>query len=273
MRRLKWIAAALTALVLLAGCNLAANVVVKPDGSGYYSVTMSVPNASSHPGQAIYSAVRRGAASSNVPLTVTPYSSGGNSGAKMTFHFLSLADLNAESQRLAAAGKGAIGVTINRDDHGWNFSASTADSLITPPGSTGGSSALGTLVNQVITINLVVQLPGAPAENNAKAVTHTSTASTFTWILSSSQSGTGLQASTTYVGNQANVKLATALTPVAASSNSSGSSGSGWSAGMVALVAGGAVIVLGAAAFGIVTVTRRRRVSPAVEVASVPEAD
>ncbi len=261
--RLKWVAALLAALVLLAGCNLAAKVVVQPDGSGSYSVIMTVPNAPSNPGGALFTAVRKGAATSNVPLTVTAYSANGSSGAKMTFHFLSLADLTAESHRLAASGQGGIGVTVDRDAHGWNFSASTASSLIKPPGSSGpASNALGSVLNAQITIALVVQLPGAPAENNAKSVTHTATTSTFTWALSSSQTGTGLQASTTYVGNQANVKLATGLTHVASASKATASSGgSGWSAGMIALVAGGAVIVLGAGAY--LVVRRRRTVAAA----------
>lgn len=269
-RRLKWAVGLLAALVLLSGCNLAAKVVVQPDGSGSYSVIMTVPNAASNPGQALLTAVRRGATKSNVPLTVAAYSANGSSGAKLTFHFLSLADLNAESHRLAASGQGGIGVTVDRDARGWNFTASTANSLITPTAPSGaGNSAFAKTINSQISIALVVQLPGAPAENNAKSVTHSSTASTFTWSLSSTQTGADLQASTIYVGNQANVKLASALTPVASASKSTGSSGgSGWSAGMIALVAGGAVIVLGAGAY---LVVRRRRTVP--EAALAPDAD
>jgi hypothetical protein len=219
---------------------------------------MTVPNAASNPGQVLLTAIRKGAAKSNVPLSVSAYSSNGSSGAMMTFHFLSLADLNAESHRLAAGGRGGIGVTVDRDANGWNFSASTAHSLITPSGTSGaGNSSFAKTINSVINIALVVRLPGAPAKNNANAVTHTATSSTFTWNLSSTSAGTVVQASTTYVGNQANVKLATAVTPVASASHSSGSSG--WSGGTIALVAGGAVLVLGAAALGIVMVSRRRR--------------
>jgi hypothetical protein len=175
----------------------------------------------------------------------------------MTFHFLSLSDLNAESHRLASAGKGAIGVTINRDAHGWNFSASTARGLITPPGSNGnpGSAGLGAVLNAVISIDLVVRLPGAPAENNATSHTYTATSTTFTWILSSAQTSAAPQASTTYVGDQANVKLATAMTPVASGTASTGSSGT--SGGTIALIAGAAVIVLGGAAVTVLLIRRR----------------
>ncbi len=264
IQRLKWVAALVIAVVLLAGCNLAAKVVVQPNGSGFYSVIMSVPNAASNPGGARLAAVRSGAAKSKVPLTVTSYSANGSSGAKLTFHFLSLADLNAESHRLAANGGGGIGVTVGRDTHGWNFSASTANSLITPPSSSGpGNSSLAKTLNSQINLALVVQLPGAPAENNARAVTHTATTSTFSWTLSAAQSGTGLQASTTYVGNQANVSLATALTPVHAAPVSSRGSG-GLSGGTIGLIAGGVVVILAGAAL-VVVLRKRRQAVPAIE--------
>ncbi|HWD55856.1 MAG TPA: hypothetical protein VG346_12075 [Acidimicrobiales bacterium] len=271
LRRLKWVAALLAGVVVLAGCNLAAKVVVQPNGSGFYSVIMAVPNAPSNPGRALLAAVRSGAARSKVPLTVTAYSANGSSGAKLTFHFLSLADLNAESHRLAASGSGGIGVTVDRDNHGWNFSASTANSLITPAASSGpGNSSLAKTLNSQINLALIVQLPGAPAENDARAVTHTATTSTFTWTLSSAQTGTGLQASTTYVGNQANVKLATAVTPVA--SGTSATVSSGLSGGTIALIAGAAVIVLGGGALAIV-LRRRRHPAIAAEVVAPSEAD
>jgi hypothetical protein len=258
----------LAVLLVLTGCNLAAKVVVQPNGSGSYSVIMTVPNAPSDPGQALYNAISKGTAKSDFPLSVTPYSSGANSGAEITFHFLSLADLNAESHRLAAEGKGAIGVTINRDTRGWHFSASTPQSLIAPSDTLGtglGSGSTGGLINTsqlnaLVTIDLVVQMPGSPGVNNAKTVAHTATMSTFTWVLSSSQPGSGLQASTTYVGHQANVKLATALTPVASGANSNAAGGSGMSGGTTALVVAGAVVVAAGAA-ALVLAARRRKAS------------
>ena len=272
-RRVTLIATALALLVVLTGCNLAAKVVVQPDGSGYYSVIMAVPNAPSNPGQVLYRALQRGAAKSNVPLTVTPYSSGNSNGGMLTFHFLSLADLNAESHRLAAAHDGGIGVTIRRDSTGWHFSASTSQTIFTPSSAAGsgltGGAINTTQLNSLLSIDLIVQLPGAPGQNNAKSVAHTSTSSTFTWVLSSAQAATTVQASTTYVGNQANVRLANALTHVAGTASGSGSGGSGWSAGTMALVvAGGAVVVLGAGA--LVVVARRRKAVPAVGDAAAP---
>jgi hypothetical protein len=213
--------AGIAILILMAGCNLASKVVVEPDGSGTYSVILTVPDAPSNPGHALYEAVLKGSAKSDVPLKVTPYSSGNNSGAMTTFHFLSLSDLNAESQRLAASGSGGIGVGINRDATGWHFSASSAQTLVAPPTATGAASAATgspggainpSALNSLLNISVVVQLPGAPAVNNAKAVSHTRTTSSFTWSLAPGQAAKSLQASTTFVGNQASVKLSSAMT-------------------------------------------------------------
>ncbi len=279
-RRIVRVTLGLAVLLVLTGCNLAAKVVVQPNGSGYYSVIMTVPSDASNPGQVLYNAVRKGTANSDFPLTVTPYSSNGNSGAEITFHFLSLADLNTESHRLAAEGNGGIAVTINRDSAGWNFSASTPQSLITPSDSLGtgvGSGSTGGLINasqlnSLITIDLVVQLPGAPAANNAKTVNHSATTSTFTWNLSASQPGSGLRASTRYVGNQANVKLATALTPVASGTSSTPDGGSGLSGSTMALAAGAAVVVVGAGAAALILAHRRRKIlGPVANESVIPQ--
>jgi hypothetical protein len=261
-RRITAAFGALALLLVLTGCNLAAKVVVQPDGSGYYSVIMTVPKAPSNPGQVLYRAVQQGATKSNIPLKVTPYSAGNNSGAMLTFHFLSLADLTAESHRLAAQHVGGIGVTINRDSTGWHFSAGTSGTILAPSGQgagfTGGPINASEL-SSLLTIDLIVQLPGSPAENNAKMVTHTATSSTFTWILSSTQVGTTVQASTTFVGHQANVKLASALTAVHNPSSSGG--GGGLSGGSMVLIVGGAV-VLAAAVGTAVALGRRRKGTP-----------
>ncbi len=269
-RRLKVAGAGLALLILMAGCNLASKVVVQPDGSGSYSVILTVPDASSNPGQALYQAVLKGSAKSDVPLKVTPYSSGGTSGAMTTFHFLSLADLNAESARLAASGGGDIGVTINRDSTGWHFARlPPRRHCMSPPGSAGNGTEApppavrpveainGSALSSLLSIAIVVQLPGAPAQNNAKAVTHTASTSTFTWALSPGQAGTGLQAATTFVGNQGSVKLSSALTSVRAhaAGDSVKSAGKGSSSGLeVGLITGGALLLV---ALGAIVLARR----------------
>jgi hypothetical protein len=248
-RRVTLALAAVAAVLVLTGCNLAAKVTVQPDGSGSYSIVMAVPDSSSNSGQALYGVLQKAAATSDFPLTVSRYSANGASGAAMSFHFHSLKDLNAESQRLAASGKGGIGVTVDRDGSGWHFSASTAHGLVNPD----GASSIG--ISSIISVDLIVRLPGAPGQNNAKTVTHTASMSTFTWDLTSAQTATTVQAATTYVGNQANVRLATAVTPVhhgAALSNVS----TGLSVGAIIGIVVGVVAIFGTL---VAFVLRRRR--------------
>jgi hypothetical protein len=259
MRRLKLAAAGFVALVALAGCTIASKVVVQPNGSGTYSVVMTVPDGSDNPGAALYSALQKAALNSSVPLQVTKYAAAGESGGEATFAFKSLADLDAESARLASSA-GGLGVIINRDSTGWHFTASSTEGLIAPPGSaatgaTGGpidASALAAIAH----ISVVVQMPGAPGQNNATAVTHTATATTFTWALSTARTATGLQASTSFVGNQGSVKLTDGITPVSTHSTSAPTSGGGGLSTMdMGLIAGGVVVFLGA---GALVMTRRR---------------
>ena len=264
-RRLKLAGAAAAVLILLAGCNMASKVVVQPDGSGTYSVIMSLPDAPSNPGHTLYESVLKGSAKSDVPLTVTPYASNNNSGAMTTFHFRSLADLNAESQRLEASGNGTLGVNITRDTSGWHFSALSAQTLVAPPAASGigsaasgspGGAISGSALSSLLTISVVVQLPGAPGQNNAQALTHTATASTFTWALAPGEAATGLQASTTFVGNQGSVPLSADLTAArshaAAAPTGPAKGADGFEYG---LIGGTAVVVAG----GAVLLVRRRR--------------
>ena len=134
-------------------------------------------------------------------------------------------------------------------------------------GSSIGRALLDEPMRWVFALHSHYPLSAFPARKKRKG------ALAITWTLSSTQSGTGLQASTTYVGNRANVNLATTLTPVASGSGSTGSSGSsGPSGGTIALIAGGAVIVLGGAALAIVLV-RRRHTTIAPETVAASEQD
>jgi hypothetical protein len=164
-RRLLGAGAAVATLLLLTGCNLASRIVVQPDGSGSYSVTMSVPSGGSNAGRTLYQTARTQSANSAIPVTVSPYTSGHNSGFTSTFDFKSLADLEAESQAMAAAQGGALAVTINRDASGWHFTSSAAN-LLAPStafgsaanGSTGGPIS-GTSLQSVLSVSVVLTLP------------------------------------------------------------------------------------------------------------------
>jgi hypothetical protein len=247
-------------VAVIAGCHVASHLVVQPDGSGTYSVTLTVADGTDHPGDALYRAVAAGAAKSDVPLPVERYSDGNESGAKISYAFRSLADLRAESDRLAATGRGLGGIAISRGDTGWQFSAESAEGLVRDPGSKYSGAPGGvidaTQLAGLIHLAVVVELPGLPAANNANAVTHTETTSQFTWTLEVGREATALQASTSFVGDQANVPLATGLTPVRAVSNGS-SGGSGLIIGLVAAV------TVAVAAAGVFLFRRRQWVTPA----------
>ena len=257
IRRLTLLALGAVLVALLTACNLIAHVVVRPDGSGTYAVTLTVPNGNTNAGAALYKSVQTAVSHSNVPLQLAPYSVGGEGGAQLTFAFRSLADLEAESARLAKLGGGLGGITVSRDQSGWHFATSLAQSLVAPPGQ-GASGPTGGVINpsafsSLVHLSVVVELPGAPAENNATATTHNPTTSTFNWVITLGKPAPPLQANTTFVGDQVSVRLASALTPV--SGGSSGSGSGGMSGLAIAGVAGGAVAVAGAGTLGI----RRRR--------------
>jgi hypothetical protein len=273
MRRVVAAAAALMLLVILTGCNIASKVVVNPDGSGTYSVILTVPSGKA--AGAVLSALQNAATKSRVPLQVTPVSLGGESGAKATFTFQSLRDLNAESAVVASSGDG-LGVTIHRDATGWHFSAASATGLTSSPnasaqGSTGGPIS-GAALTSIATIAVMVQLPGTPAENNATRVTHSSTTTTFSWNLQVGRTNAGLQASTSFVGNQANVQLSSALTPIAPAGSSASGAGSGMSDGTIALIVGGAMVVfVGLGAAAVMARRRKRGVDPLLVTSGSPQ--
>ena len=261
MRRLGTALLVLAVAVVLTGCDIASKVVVHPDGSGTYSVVLTVPNGTGDPGHALLAAMQKAATKSRVPLRVTPVTLGGESGAMTTFTFQSLADLDSESAVLASGG--GLNVAITRDATGWHFTTASATTLIRPPPgttqqSTGGPIS-GAALAAIANISIVVQLPGLPGENNASSVTHSGSTSTFTWVLAPGRTNAGLQASTTFVGNQASVKLASGMTPIAKTTPTSAST-AGVSGTAMALIIGGAVVVVALVAL---LLSRRRKASGA----------
>jgi hypothetical protein len=262
-RRLIKSALGVALVVLLSACNVASHIVVQPDGSGTYSVTLTVADGPDHPGDALYKAVQAGAAKSDVPLPVEQFSQGGESGAKISYAFRSLDDLKAENERLAKVGSGLGGIAITRGDAGWHFSADSAEGLVRDPTSSQSGPPGGiidaTQLAGLIHLAVVVELPGLPAANNASAVTHTDSTSEFTWTIEVGRAATPLDAKTTFTGDQGSVKLATELTPVAAPSDASGA-GSGAQTGRNVGIGVGAAIVVGA---GVLLLRRRRNTANA----------
>ncbi|MDT4921308.1 MAG: hypothetical protein QOI15_2210 [Pseudonocardiales bacterium] len=267
MRKLVAVVIGLALAVLLAACNIVTHVVVHADGSGTYSLILSAPiDATGDPGPAIVAELRKAAAQSDVPLTVTAYHASGESGAQASFTFRSLDDLKAESARLAAAGSGLNAVTVERTGAGWSFATATVPGgLPTPNIGTGspGGPITTTPLTGLVHVSIVVELPGAPAANNATAVTHDSTTSTFSWAVAVGKPVSALQASTTFVGDQASVQLATEVTPLGRSA--SHDSSSAWLYVLIAVVA---ALILGAVVF----VIRRRKQATAAHRVDEPVA-
>jgi hypothetical protein len=268
-RRLVAAAIGLGLAVLLAACNIVTHVVVHPDGSGTYALVLSAPiDTTGDPGPAILTQLRKAAAKSDVPLKVTAYRSDGESGAQAFFTFRSLDDLKAESAHLASAGSGLNAVTVERNSAGWRFATATVPGGVPTPnigkGSPGGPIT-ATPLTGLVHVSIIVELPGAPAANNATAVTHNATTSTFNWIVKVGQPVAAQQASTTFVGNQASVKLAKDVTPLGHAAQHSSSHA--WVYLLIGILA--ALILLALLVF----VIRRRRQPAAAHRAGEPDVD
>ena len=266
MRKLGTAAIALSAVLLLSACNIITRVVVHPDGSGTYSLVLTAPVGATgdDPGPAILTQLRKAAAASNVPLHVQAYRANGESGARAYFDFRSLPDLKAESADLAAAGTGLNAVIVDRTGTGWHFASATVPGLAVPPMAQGapGGPITATPLTGIVHVSIVVELPGAPGVNNATAVTRNATTSTFNWVVNVGQPAAGLQASTTFVGNQATVALASKLTTLGAPP------AHGTSHVLPVLLIAGAAALLAGAAF---LLLRRRRAGAAADPAGGAE--
>ena len=265
-------ATAAIAVLVMTGCEVSSTIVVEEDGSGSYAMTLLMKDGKDEAGKKLFDAVKAAAAKSEMPLPVERVTRGDMSGAKVAFEFRSLADLEAETKRLAESGAGLGGVEIERGSTGWRFGASTDGGFVRDPSSAQSGAPGGAIdpaqLGELVHLSVVVTLPGAPGSSNATGATNDETTSTFRWALVLGRDASVLDASTTFVGDQASVPLATELTPLRELSSSSDSGdggadgdagGGGGSDGSVARyaalgVVGALVIGGGAIAYG------RRRV-------------
>lgn len=210
-RRFRFAVIGVLALLALCACNAGSQIVVHPDGSGTFSTVLSVQGSA---GEALYKSVLKAEARSKVPLKVSRYSNGSESGAQISAPFKSLNDLTALGNNLGSS-TGLAGVVVTRASSGWTFVARSDGGLVRPPGSATGSTGGGIDGSQLaglISMSVSVELPGAPGKTNADTVTHTATTSRFVWNLTAGRPAADLSAATTFVGNQRSVTLATALT-------------------------------------------------------------
>lgn len=256
-RRFTLVGLVILAILGLCACNAGSQIVVHPDGSGTFSTVLTVPGSA---GDALYQSVLKAEAGSKVPLVVSRYSSGSESGAKISAPFKSLSDLTALGNNLGSS-TGLAGVAVARAASGWTFVARSDGGLVRPPGAATGSpggAIDGSQLAGLVHMSVSVELPGAPGKTNANTVTHTAATSTFVWNLAVGRAASALSAATVFVGGQGSITLATALTPLKAAaaapaSKSSGGLGGGAIGGI------GVVLVLVAAGIIFVMVARSRR--------------
>jgi hypothetical protein len=261
-RRAALAALAIPALLALSACDAGSQIVVRPDGSGTFSTVLTV--AGSAAGDALYQSVAKAEAQSTVPLTVSQYSSGTESGAKISVPFRSLPDLTALGTSLGSS-TGLAGVAVTKAASGWTFVAHSDEGLVRPPGSApgapGGSIDASPMAG-LVHMSVAVELPGAPGKTNASTATRSATTTRFVWTLAAGRAATDLRAATTFVGDQRSAALATELTALKTSSTAppaavrkshdrSGISGAG--------IAIAAAAVLLAVAFGLLWRRRRSR--------------
>lgn len=265
-RRFRLVVLGVLTLLVLCACNTGSQIVVHPDGSGTFSTVLTVQGTA---GEALYQSVVKAEARGKVPLKVTRYANGSESGAQIAAPFKSLNDLSALGKNLGSS-TGLAGVAVARNSSGWTFVASSDGGLVRPPGSATGSTGGpidGSQLAGLIHMSVSVELPGAPGRTNADAVTSTATMSRFVWNLTAGRTAADLSAATTFVGNQRSVALATALSPLKSVRSGGGgavsaagpeSSSGGLHSGAVLGIGIGGVLVLAAGA-GAVMVIRARR--------------
>lgn len=264
-RRAGLAALVVPALLALSACNAGSQIVVHPDGSGTFSTVMTVEGAAA--GDALYQSVAKAEADSTVPLTVTHYTSGTESGAKIAVPFRSLTDLTALGTSLGSS-TGLAGVAVTKAASGWTFVAHSDEGLVRPPGSAAGApggSIDGSQMAGLVHMSVAVELPGAPGRTNASTATRTATTTRFVWNLAVGRAATDLKAATTFVGDQRSVTLATELTALKTPTAPAVSAASAHKDGATsrASIAVAVAAVLLAAAFGLLFLRRRRaRVRP-----------
>ena len=269
-RRFALLSLGIVAVLALCACNAGSQIVVQPDGSGTFSTVLTVEGTA---GDALYQSVQKAESSSTVPLTVTRYTSGAESGAKISAPFRSLNDLTAIGKNLGSSA-GLAGVAVAKAKSGWTFVAHSTDGLVRPSGAATGSTGGvidGAQLAGVVHMSVSVALPGAPGKTNADTVTHTATTTTFVWKLAAGRTAEDLAAATTFVGNQKSVALSTALTslkssaaagatPAAGPVSAAAASGSGH--GMIAGAGiGVAVLIIAGAIILLLVRSRRSRLS------------
>lgn len=206
MKRLIPAIAALT--LLLASCDLRAELHVNDDGSGTFGFAFLIDQAllDQLPGAEANPTAEFGEqfADSPVPFTVEEISEGGSTGVRASFAFSSLEDLNAKLNLLAESegqAPGAFGddFRLEREGDGWVFEAtgeSVGDEFASgfnegfneaaPPGGFGSDDPFSADFNpemlaELFDFSFRVTLPGTAGSHNATRTVDAGGATTYVW--------------------------------------------------------------------------------------------
>lgn len=186
----------LLAIVLLSGCEMRAELVVKKDGSGTMTYVLGIDKASIKPGADPLAGLKANAAKAPFPVRVTDYSTDKVVGVRASFDFRSLGDLRSKLTQLNA-GRGRTFVfddlSVTKSGSGWRLAAHAGDPLL-------GKDAVPIDVSQAnaaVDVRFVATLPGARASANATAVRSADGATTYEWRIPAGKGDLNLLARTT----------------------------------------------------------------------------
>jgi hypothetical protein len=212
-RKIAGVLLALVAVVLLSGCEVKAELVLKDDGSGTFTYVVGIDHeflAKMEPGADPLGTIKANASRQSYKVTVTDYETDKLKGIKATFDFSSVDDLKqklASSRSLTAgqAGQEAAAASaftfdvldLSKAEDGWKLTA---------------NAGVNTQANQqlpfspedlkkLLDASVSATLPGHAGKNNATKVSESSAGTTFTWDVLAGAGNLALAAETTSTNN------------------------------------------------------------------------
>ena len=189
-----------TALMLtLAACEMNAEVVVNPDGSGTFGFSFAIEDALAAQipgGENPLDGFREEFADDGLPWQVEEFTGNGMTGVRATLPFASIEDLRTTMTSLETTDSpGAFddSFRLERTDGGWVFEAtgeapgsSFGGDLGGDPSFEGGEFAPGfdpSALAELFDISVKVTLPGASTSTNATETIVDGGSTTFVWAL------------------------------------------------------------------------------------------
>lgn len=214
MRRMMLITAALA--VVLAGCEMSADVTVNEDGSGTFGFSLAMEEAMLEQlpgGGNPLDGFREEFVNDPVPWAFEEINEGDLRGMRATLAFSSIDDLRSKMQLLAEAEGGSPGgfddtFRIERTDTGWSLQATGEGPGADLGGGFGGDVPSGVpgletpgfdagALAELFDVSMRVTLPGTSVSTNATETIVNGGSTTFVWKLDvSSSAPVGMTATT-----------------------------------------------------------------------------